>query len=105
MELAFNHLRAFGQAAATGDGAAPGPMPDWNGIKARFLAAHALRRELMLNANLMTAGGSFTAAGPGVLAANRHNMLCVNHTALANGKSPSATRAAFAGIPTPAGEE
>ena len=80
-------------------------MPDWNGIKARFLAAHALRRELLRNPDLLGAGGSFTAAAPGVLAANRQNMSGVNHTALANSKSPSAKRAACAGIPTPAGEE
>ena len=104
MELAFDHqgLNRAAQFDLAGD-LNPG-LPDWAGIKARFLAAHALRRELAAGGSLV-AGGSFTDESAHVLAAQRESSLPVNLTASANGKTPFAMENQIAGNPCPASEE
>lgn len=104
MEMAFapSALMANGVTAAQ-DGAAT-PL-DWHSLKARFVVAHALRRELAGTADSRFAGGSFVVSGAEALAAIRKTSDAVNLTASGNGKSPSAIVPHVTGIPTPMTEE
>jgi hypothetical protein len=70
------------------------PVLDWIGLKARFIAAHALRREMHAAVLATPPGGSFVAAGAQVLDWQRKWSPDVNRTDLANVKGLS-------GIPTP----
>lgn len=91
MELGFDHHDLLGTAdSAKADARSyPGeaPAPEWAGLKARFLAAHGLRRELAEGAQAGSTGGSFTAASADVLASGRKISPGVNPTTLANGKA------------------
>ncbi|MEO7383682.1 MAG: hypothetical protein ABIU18_02000 [Novosphingobium sp.] len=79
--------------------------PDWHGLKTRFLAAHALRREMELQNAAAVAGGSFTSESAQVLASRRENSRGVNPNASANGKTPHAIETDIADPPYPASEE
>lgn len=95
MELGFDHHDLLGSAdSAKADAPSawvPAPAPEWAGLKARFLAAHGLRRAMAEVANngssAGSGGGSFTAASAEVLASGREASPAVNPTALANGKA------------------
>ncbi len=118
MELAFDHVRVD-SAGFSGGLTVPGcesrhaSLPDWSGLKARFIAAHALRRELALTFAAEPAGGSFLAESEPVLAAGRGNTAQndanpsrdVNPTASANGKPLGAIEDHIVGNPDPASEE
>jgi hypothetical protein len=118
MELAFDHLRPdstgfSGRLLAPEGESHRAGLPDWSGIKARFIAAHALRRELALASAAEPAGGSFIAESELVLAASRANALHneanssrhVNPTASANSKPLGAIEDYIVGNPDPASEE
>ncbi|MFM6931216.1 MAG: hypothetical protein ACKOUT_03110 [Novosphingobium sp.] len=81
-----------------------GPL-DWHALKSRFLAAHALRRELAEATNGAFSGGSFTDSGADALAALREFAAAVNLTASANGKGLSAIDAHVIDTPTPMTKE
>ena len=104
MDLNFDHSALCDLA-----GYSPSPVehrctPDWPGLKARFVAAHALRREIVLQ-NAVAAGGSFTSETAGVLASRRENSQRVNRNASANCKPPHANEANIAGASYPASED
>ncbi len=118
MDLAFDHLRmdstGFSSSiAATSGDSQRSCLPDWNGLKARFLAAHALRRELERACAIQPAGGSFLIESEPVLAAVRgiaargsfKSSRHVNPTASGNGKPLSAFEDYIVGNPDPASEE
>ena len=118
MELVFDQLRQdlsgfSGSYAASGDESRRAGLPDWSGIKARFLAAHALRRELALAWASEPGGGSFLAESEPVLAASRgsaainnaNSSRAINPTASANGKPLGAIEDDIVGNPDPASEE
>lgn len=118
MELDFDQLRPdsfgfSGRFPATGAESQRAGMPDWSGIKARFIAAHALRRELALTCAAEPAGGSFLAESELILAAGRVNAVPgtanssqrVNPTASANGKPLGAIEDHIVGNPDPTSEE
>lgn len=118
MDLAFDHLRLDSAGfprrfvAPTGESQLVG-APDWRSLKARFLAAHALRRELALACAAEPAGGSFRNESAPVLAAGRgsaSDVICnssqaVNPTASANSKPLGAIEDYIVGNPDPASEE
>ncbi len=79
--------------------------PDWFGLKARFLAAHALRREIESQGAAATAGGSFTSETAHVLASWRETSRGVNPIASANCKPPHASKTNIADHTYPASEE
>ena len=83
MELGFDH-----QTLARALDAEPqtGAALDWAGLRARFVAVHALRRALG-NGHAESPGGSFIAAGSHVLAVNREVFAPVNPNASANRKA------------------
>jgi hypothetical protein len=74
--------------------------PDWRELQARFLAQHALRNALAVQAAAQSPAGSFLLAGGPVLADCR-NHASVNHTCSANGKGTSAITDVVAVSPTP----
>ncbi len=75
--------------------------PEWAGLRARFMAIHALRHELGTNADSLLPGGNFVSAGEAVLAASRQHPAAVNLTCSANGKVVSAILPSVADFPTP----
>ncbi|WP_144039876.1 hypothetical protein [Novosphingobium sp. TH158] len=88
--------------SATAPAEETGRALDWHALKSRFVAAHALRRELAESAS---AGGSFILAGSQALASLRESSVAVNLTALANGKGQAGIDADVIGTPTPMTEE
>jgi hypothetical protein len=80
-------------------------VPDWQGLRARFHAAHALRGALGCPPSSADMGGSFSGAGAHVLDGNRTISAPVNLDALGYGKSPSANDGLVAGPPNAATEE
>lgn len=118
MELAFDHLHVDStgfpsRIAAAAAESQRASLPDWSGLRARFLAAHALRRELALACAMQPAGGSFMDESMPVLAAGRGDAArepfnCsqdVNLTASANGKSLGANDDDVVGNLWPTSEE
>ena len=91
MELGFDHYDLLGTVdsvrADVPSARGASTALEWAGLKARFLAAHGLRRELAQGAEACSTGGSFTAASARVLASGRKTSLAVNPTALANVKA------------------
>jgi hypothetical protein len=78
--------------------------PDWAGLRARFVAIHALRHTLADNAESLLPGGGFAAAGEAVLHACRTAPAArsgVNPVCSANGKVAFAITNAVAASPTP----
>ena len=98
--------KGFSAESLAGDShPASAPLLDWSGLRARFLAAHALRRALDLSANADPAGGSFVLAGAQVLEIARQMSTPVNPTVLCNGKAPSFKEGLSPEIPTLATKE
>lgn len=82
---------------------AGGPLagePDWTGLRARFLAIHALRRTLAATAVAALPAGSFALAGEAVLAECRSGGGSVNPVYSAVGKRLSPIMALVAASPT-----
>jgi hypothetical protein len=87
----------LGQAGLFGepwraDGGPAGPglapvHPDWSGIRARFVALHALRRSIESATVAAIPAGSFMAAGRAVLACARGETPAVNPICSGNGKA------------------
>ena len=77
------------------------PTLDWAGLKARFIAAHALRREMVEERAGTPPGGSFTAAGSQVLDWQRKLSPAVNPTGLGNVKGLSGKTTVVVGNPLP----
>lgn len=104
MEMGFDHgaLRIAGEAGF--DSPAESAKLDWRGLKARFAAAHALRRTLQ-NGFDAQASGSFSADAAGILAMNRRVLSDVNPNDLANGKEPYGIEANIVGVPRPTIED
>ena len=98
MEMGFDH----GALRVPGDVGHDLPVQperlDWRGLKARFAAAHALRRALQDGAE-MQPGGSFSTDAAGILAMNRALLSDVNPNDLANGKEPDGIEANIVGAP------
>jgi len=93
-----------GSAPGRGDAAtdgAPARHPDWAGLRARFLAIHALHRTLADGVDARLPGGAFAQAGEAVLQACRPDGRRVNPLCSANGKVASAMIEAVAASPTP----
>lgn len=105
MDLTFDHSALRDLAGSSSAHVDAQATPDWFGIKARFLAAHALRREIALQGSAFAPGGSFTSESAGVLAARRENSTAVNPNASGNGKPLYANAANIAGHTYPAREE
>ncbi len=74
--------------------------PNWDELRARFLAQHALRKAWAIQAAAQSPAGSFLLAAGPVLADCR-NHTSVNHTCSANGKGTSAITDVVAVSPTP----
>lgn len=89
MEMGFAPSSLEASSVVGVQNARPGPL-DWYAIKARFLAAHALRRELAEAASGAFSGGSFTVSGADALAALREFASAVNLDASGNSKGLSA---------------
>lgn len=98
MEMGFDHgaLRVPSELGHD----SPGQLErlDWRGLKARFAAAHALRRTLQDGVELQI-GGSFSTDAAGILAMNRARLSDVNPNDLANGKEPDGIEANIVGAP------
>lgn len=91
-------------APVRGEGAAEpgqGRQPDWAGLRARFVAIHALRRTLATGAESLLPYGGFAEAGQAVLHACRADGRRVNPVCSANGKVTAAIMDAVAASPTP----
>lgn len=86
------------EPAAGGDGLR---HPEWAGLRARFVAIHALHHALAASAESLLPGGGFAAAGEAVLHACRPQWSGVNPVCSANGKGPFAIEKAVAAFPTP----
>lgn len=104
MEMGFAPSSLEASSVARAQNPRPGPL-DWHAIKARFIAAHALRRELADAANGAFSGGSFTDSGADALAALREFASAVNLTASGNGKGLSAIDAHVIDTPNSVTEE
>lgn len=104
MEMGFAPSSLEASSVPGAQNARPGPL-DWHALKSRFLAAHALRRELAEAANGGFSGGSFTDSGADALAALREFANAVNLTASGNGKGLSAIDAHVIDTPTSVTEE
>ncbi len=104
MEMGFAPSSLEASSVAGAQNARPGPL-DWQALKARFQAAHALRRELAEAANGAFSGGSFTDSGADALAALREFASAVNLTASGNGKGLSAIDAHVIDTPNSVTEE
>ena len=105
MDLRFDHgaMRELaGFAPPQSDDLA---SPDWFGLKARFVAAHALRREFESQSAATALGGSFTSETAHVLASRRQTEQAVNLKASAICKAPHANEANIADHYYPAREE
>lgn len=74
--------------------------PEWSGLRARFLALHALRRTLAASAVAALPAGSFILAGEAVLAACRSGGERVNSVYSGNGKGLSPITGLVAASPT-----
>jgi len=110
MELAFDHQALlqgspFSASRAahmlpplTGYGPATSTL-DWAGLKARFLAAHALRREMAAERLATPPGGSFAVAGGQVLEWQRKSSPVVNPTGSGNIKGLSGIETSVVGNP------
>lgn len=75
-------------------------QPDWTGLRARFLAIHALRRTLAATAVTALPAGSFVLAGEAVLAECRSGGGGVNPVYSAIGKRLSPIIGLVAASPT-----
>jgi hypothetical protein len=104
MEMGFAPSSLEASSVPGAQNARPGPL-DWQALKARFLAAHALRRELADATHGAFSGGSFTDSGADALAALREFASAVNLTASGNRKTPSANDANVIDTPTSVTEE
>lgn len=105
MELGFDHSDLLGGLQSPPAESARANLLDWAGLKARFLAAHALRIELeRLNAE-EPPGGSFLLAGERVLSLTCSASRGVNPSALGKGKESSAIESDIPGFASPAIEE
>jgi hypothetical protein len=116
MELGFDHqvlLQGSPFAASrvaempslpTGSGPATSAL-DWAGLKARFIAVHALRREMVAERAATPPGGSFVVAGGQVLDWQRKSSPVVNPTGSGNIKGLSGIEAFVVGNPPSAIED
>ena len=82
-----------------------GVMSDWAGLRARFLAAEALRRDgqshAAIESQASVKAGCFDPSAAEKLAAYANAEPDVNPTALADGKAPGGTEFGDAGAPMP----
>jgi hypothetical protein len=77
-------------------GLAPAPeRPDWTGLRARFIATHALRRSLESAVAGAIPAGGFLAAAEAVLASARGEAAVVNRICSGNGKAGAGMIAAL----------
>jgi len=104
MEMGFDH-ETLRTGALTGTPVTPEMLApqaisafDWPGLRARFIAVHALRRALISHELADDCGGSFTQAGAQVLAAARQSSSLINPTALGNLKGLQGKDASAAGL-------
>jgi len=86
-----------------GEGASPSTQrpPDWQALRARFAAIHALRRTLEVQASRVLPGGGFLAAGRAVLMTCRPGERPVNPFRSANSKAAAGIDCDVAASPTP----
>ena len=86
-----------------GEGASSSPRrsPDWQALRARFAAIHALRLTLEVQAERALPGGGFLAAGRAVLMTCRPGEQAVNPFHSANSKAPPVIVRDVAASPTP----
>lgn len=75
--------------------------PDWAGLRARFLAIHALRRALATSGPAALAAGSFADAAAAVLDSCREELAGVNLVYSANSKAAAHITGPVVGHPTP----
>jgi hypothetical protein len=87
-----------------GEARSPGEAvhPEWFGLRMRYAAAHAARRELLRNAQALHAAraGSFGRSAAAALLAGHDAVPGVNPNALVDGKHPAGNEGAVAGAPT-----
>ncbi|MEO5598947.1 MAG: hypothetical protein ABIQ66_10045 [Novosphingobium sp.] len=105
MDLGFDHQKWL-QSPPTSPSRTPEMAPDrtvpaldWIGLKARFIAAHALRREMLVAAQATPPGGDFVTAGEQVLDWQRKSSPDVNPTGLGNVKGLTGITTPVAGNP------
>ena len=78
------------------------PLLDWQGLRARLIAAHALRREVSsIPSETVAASASFDRAVAGELSVLCDSLHLVNLSASANGKSLGGIEANIGGAITP----
>lgn len=104
MEIGTNP-ESWGRMAAGG----ASPLLDWQGLRARFMAGYAMRRELGTADPVPRSGGSFDARFARVLhdfaATQGHWLAPVNPVSLAAGNSPAGKNKPVAGNKRPVIEE
>ena len=90
-----------GEFASEGLAGASPANPDWDGLRARFLAIHALHRSLAVSGRAAVPAGSFLLAAGAVLGDCRREPTVVNPVYLGNGKDTSSIHGPVAASPTP----
>ena len=100
MEMGFDHRNwPQDRAAARPES---GEVPDWAGLRARFLAAEALRRAAQdggLNSAALPVHGSFDDAAAQNIATYANGECAVNRTDSTDGKAPAGIDRIQAGNP------
>ena len=90
-----------GEHDAQGDSRSIPVHPDWAGLRARFLAIHALQRTLAITGSDVLPAGSFAHAAEAVLGSCRKGVDAVNPVYWANIKAASLITGPVVGHPTP----
>lgn len=92
---------ARGEHAADGLASASPVHPDWDGLRARFLAIHALHRSLAVSGRVAAPAGSFMLAAGAVLRDCRMEPAAVNPVYSGNCKDTPSINGPVAVSPTP----
>jgi len=88
-------------ASLAGTAGAGAAHPEWTALRARYLAAHALRRAIAAAGPALVPAGSFVAAAGAVLVSCRQEPGDVNLVYSGNRKAGLAISHAVAATPTP----
>lgn len=92
---------SYGEPGVQGDSRSMPGHPDWAGLRARFLAIHALHRTLATAGPDALPAGSFADAAEAVLGSCRKDVDIVNPVYWANSKAVSLITGPVVGHPTP----